>query len=176
MPYKTFQPKTLSAERRQFIADLANDEWVDRWPAGGEDAAFDQESVRWDEERAGFLNRVDDPEEIHLFAELWNWDAGTEPLEKLAARPACEVATAKLLFWRSQPQEHVGTDPTSKMQPYERGLFEFARSLQRRVLGGEFKAGTIEYDPRSDYDLRNVPAGGDGPGWTIDPRMFDATP
>src|SRR6185369_16752777 len=85
----------VSAERRQFVADLAKDEWVDRLPKSisDDEALFDQACVEWAAKTAAFVSGDTDPSELHLFAELFNWDGGTTNLHQLAANPNCEAAT-----------------------------------------------------------------------------------
>lgn len=171
--------RSLSPDRLQLIADLANDEWIRRIDRAAElpRAQFLALCAEWDARLDEFLDTVRDPLELHLFADQWNWTADDyEPLERVAANPACERATALLLFWRGQAEDYVGWGPREDAaeSEHQRRGYRFVETLQRRLLAGEFVVGDIWYDPHVDYRLAGPAVTATGPGWRIAPVMYDA--
>ncbi len=83
----------ITKERAQFIANLANDEWIDQAAKNLSDSEFDKLSEEWSRKTAEFLERVQSSEELHLFVDLWNWDGAIEEMYTVAEHPACERAT-----------------------------------------------------------------------------------
>jgi len=93
----------LSAERKQYIRDLVNDEWVDRLPSSEpeRDKEFKRLSPLMDKELEGLLKKTSSAEELHELALAYNWDKGVDNLIDLIRNPACDKNTALLVFWRS---------------------------------------------------------------------------
>jgi len=67
---------SLSAERKQYILDLANDEWVARLHRDEpkREKEFKRLSVQMDKECEEFVNNTASCEELHEFARHFNWD------------------------------------------------------------------------------------------------------
>ena len=56
---------SISSERKQFISDIAEDDWVDRV----DDDEYDRVEAEMELARQKFVQTVKDPEELHLFAD-----------------------------------------------------------------------------------------------------------
>jgi len=137
----------LTPEREQFIADMANDEWVDRLPPSINSSCpeFEALSDEIDREMAQFLEHTRDPEELHCFADLWNWDGGVEQLHAVIRNPACDLSTARLVFWRAQPLYFIRRPKSQDPDDEGWGLI---LEIMERVREGVYLPATLEYDPR----------------------------
>lgn len=98
----------LSDEKISFISDIANDEWVYRLPKEKQESEeeFDRLSSAMDQACTEFLKTTNSTEELHEFAERYNWDKGTEWLIDLVRNPACDKNTALLIFWLAIPADY----------------------------------------------------------------------
>jgi hypothetical protein len=68
----------VSEERVAQIRELSNDERIDRLDTSRFDgAAWQRLDVEMDEETVAFCRGNSDPEELHAFADTYNWDKGT---------------------------------------------------------------------------------------------------
>src|SRR5690349_15834179 len=61
------QCEKLGKSRRQFILDIAGDEWRYRFPRRDDAKAVARESRRWAKLRNEFVETADKPLEIHCF-------------------------------------------------------------------------------------------------------------
>ena len=89
-------------------------------------------------------------EELHAFARHWNIDGGLEPLEQLIRLPRCELATAKLVYWRLDPLWHLQYKTRDEVPHFARDGFDLAAEIERRVAAGAYREGTITFDPAHD--------------------------
>lgn len=146
----------MDSERKQDIADMANGGWASRVPQPISDDEFDRLSREWDQKAEAFVMACRDPEEIDFFADLWNWDQGIWPFKIIADNPACELATALMIYWRAQPQEYIGI-----YNPNFPELSDLLEHIQQKVLEGSYPIGVCSYDPAldagPDYATRYVP-------------------
>jgi len=98
----------LSEERIGFISDIANDEWVYRLPEDEQrrEKEFDRLSIVMEQACTEFLKNTNSTEELHEFAERYNWGKGTDSLIDLVRNPACDKNTALLIFWLAIPADY----------------------------------------------------------------------
>ncbi|MEM1263711.1 MAG: DUF4274 domain-containing protein [Pseudomonadota bacterium] len=164
---------TISTERAQFLANIANDEWVDCLPAGFAKARFEALGAEWDKKRREFLANVSDAAELHLFADLWNWDSGMDEMYRVIAAPICERATALLVFWRASPDYYQGCQNADDLAEYERDGFALIRAIEAKFMAGDFADGSLRYDPNEMCDLSAVRAAASGAGWLIPTEMLE---
>ena len=165
----------MDPERAQFIADLANDEWVDRVPKETSQEEFDRLGEEWERKCEDFLSTVDSPDEIHLFASLWNWDTGYADLKRLLENPKCQYATALLVFWRAGA-EHYQSYASADQLPEgdERETYAFLRELERQLLAGQFPKLSASYAPKKDAGMLLPPsAGASWKKWTIHEQLYE---
>lgn len=162
----------LSSERAQYIADLANDEWIDRLTPSQRDTEFEQLSEVWSARLAEFLASANDPEELHHFGERWNWGAGTlEYLWPVVRNPACQRATALLLFWSAQPEDYRRYASLDEVPDAERDVYRFIKHIEKEFLADRFARGLIEYSPAEHWGFQD-PSPSDG--WAIPQIMYEA--
>ena len=163
----------LSAQRRQYIADLANDEWVDRLPPDVDDARFDELSEEMELETHRFLtDETTTAHELHYFADRWNWDGGVWRMTQLIRHPRCDAGTALLVYWRARPEYFRAYPERSDVPEHARDGFDLVMEIERRYTAGEYTSRTIPFDPRAEglvgaYDDRPVRR-------SLPPVMYDA--
>jgi hypothetical protein len=143
----------ISAERKQFIFDMANDEWVDRLDEATkkDEAKFNALSEQIHQQRVTFLATPTTPAlELHCFADHWNWGS-VEAMRQVAEHPNCDAATALLLFWRSDPEYYLQFASRDDVPDYNRDGFDLTRLIEERFLrDGYSSSGLIGFNPRED--------------------------
>jgi Domain of unknown function (DUF4274) len=136
----------LSDEQRRRVDALVNDEWVDEdGDEEASEAAF-----------AKLMRAITDPEELHLFADNFNWDCGCGEMAKVIAHPLCDLGTALLIYWRGRPRWYLKYKDRSEVQEYEVATFDLLQEIERKVLAGDFRTRSLRYDPRNDLGNDNT--------------------
>jgi hypothetical protein len=147
----------ISAERKQFIFDMANDEWVDRLDEATKenDAKFTALSEQMYQQRVTFLaTPTTSALELHCFADHWNWGSGVEAMRQVAVHPNCDAATALLLFWRSDPEYYLQFQTRDEVPEYNRDAFDLTQLIEERVVrDGYASSGEIGFNPRGDVRI-----------------------
>lgn len=147
----------VSEERLAQIRELSNDERVDRMDTGDfTDADWARFEEEMDEETRAFCRETSDPEELHAFADTWNWDKGVWALQDIIDNPACEAATALMLYWRAAPEFYLQFADRAALAADSSGVetFDFLTEIETRYLSGAFRAGAIAFDPADPMDNR----------------------
>ena len=95
------------------------------------------------------FNTIQKPEELHFLADQHNWDDGVELLEWIIDSEFCDEATARLIFWRSQPEFY-----TEFIAEKEAGSFAdvylLLRKIVKNVESGVYKKRELEFNPLTD--------------------------
>ena len=138
----------LSEDRLIEVRKMSNDEWVDTCGLHVDDPAFEEQSDVWQAKTEAFCSGATDPRELHYFVETFNWDSDIAFLEAIARNPACEAATALLIYWRGQPEFYLD-NPSSAVELMS-DEFELIRTIETRYVAGGFKVGICSYDPFAD--------------------------
>lgn len=161
----------ISPERRQYLADLANDEWVDRFDHDGPngDARYEAMSQAMGRECARFAREATNSEELHVFADLWNWDGGNETMLAVTRNPACDAGTALLIYWRNSPEYYAEFGAAEEVQEYNREGYALFAEVGARLLAGEFGPPRIRYDPRAE----GMVTGRMAPGRELPPALYE---
>ena len=144
--------------RRQFIGEIANDEWVDRFPRDASDDDFARMSKAMEEACARFVTGSTDPHELHLFARKWNWDGDVAPIRALVRNPACDQGTALMVYWLAQPEYQLRYTSRGDVPEYEHEVFDLVSELEPRLVTGDFATAQIAYDPHADGLVSGPPA------------------
>jgi hypothetical protein len=79
-------------------------------------------------------------------------DEGTWALEEILRNPACEAATALMIYWRAQPEYFLqfadrGAWRRTRFTRSTLRVFDFLAKLEPRYLAGAFPIGSIAFDP-----------------------------
>ena len=145
----------VSERRLAQIRELSNAEWVDRLDTSGfDDADWERFDAEMKTQTRAFCRDNPDPEELHAFADTWNWDDGTWALEEILGNPACEAATALLIYWRAAPEWYLQYSDRDAAASWEREDFDFLIRLEARYLAAEFRVGSLSFDPADPLDNR----------------------
>jgi hypothetical protein len=91
--------------------------------------------------------------ELHILARFWNWDCGWEGLKAIVESPACDPATALLIFWAGKPAYYLddwmmAADP-EEMDVEHRDLL---LDIQERYVRGDFGVSGIAFDPATESE------------------------
>jgi hypothetical protein len=146
----------LSAERKQYLRDLANDEWVDRVDeiTKRDDSKFQALSAAMYEERCRFLATTESDIELHYFVDHWNWGGGVEAMRAVAEHPHCDAATALLIYWRADPQYYLKFHARDAVPDYNRGGYDLVLAIEARYLSDCYsRGGEVGYVPSEDMRI-----------------------
>ncbi|MEM7297691.1 MAG: DUF4274 domain-containing protein [Bacteroidota bacterium] len=99
------------------------------------------------------FNQITNPAELHFIADLYNWDDGTEVLEWIVDSDLCDEGTAKLIFWRAEPQDFTSCESVVDVGFMGEDVYKLLRKIIRNFEDGIYKKATIAYDPAMDVDL-----------------------
>lgn len=125
-------------------------------------AAFDDEERRAYEEECAVLMRwleTATPAQWHRVAQHWVWDHGTFALKWIAAQPACERATALLMFWQGDPCYFIEDTPEERERRIanrhctEDG-FVLLAAIKQRWRDTGFPQNTLAFDLRTLWGTR----------------------
>ncbi|MEM7656415.1 MAG: DUF4274 domain-containing protein [Bacteroidota bacterium] len=92
---------------------------------------------------------ITDPAELHFIADIYNWDDGTTVLEWIVDSPLCEPATAKMIFWRSQP-DYYTTIEKEEEAGWALDVYQLLKKILKHFQEDRYQAGNIGYDPKQD--------------------------
>lgn len=147
----------LSEERREWIEKVAGGGGFDDLPDEEFDALTDDDLDRPSRE---FFTSVADPEELHVFAALYNWDGGVEDLHRVVRHPLCDLGTALLVYWRGQPDFYLQYADRAAVPDHAKEDYDLLREIEQRVEAGLYRTASQPFDPADDkgQDRRTKPA------------------
>ena len=98
-----------------------------------------------------FFDTVSDAEELHLFADGFNWDTGVGEVRRVIRHPLCDKATALLIYWRGAPGYYARyLNPAEITNPDYVDHFDLLREIEQKVIAGHYHTHRFRYDPKSD--------------------------
>jgi hypothetical protein len=101
--------------------------------------------------------------QLHAFVQRYNWDDGAKRLFEVVRSPACSLATALLVYWKSEPGD-LARYATARSAPRaEREWVELLREIEAGVANAKkprWKANAIAFDVR---DVDGVDLSDDDP-------------
>ena len=147
----------VSDERRKWIEKVAVGGVYDDLSEDEHDALTDDDH---DKPSREFFASVTDPEELHIFAGLYNWDGGVEDLQRVARHPLCDLGTALLVYWLGQPGFDLRYSDRDAVPGHRRETWDLLREIEERVAAGAYRTATQPFNPANDKgeDLRPKPA------------------
>jgi hypothetical protein len=116
-----------------------------------------------------FVRETRDPEELHVFATLWNWDGDNDAMLAVTRNPACDAGTALMIYWLNGPEYFCRFDGPEAASEYERDGYALHSEVEARLLAGEFSSRRIPYDPRAD----GLVTGQTAPGRRVPPELYE---
>jgi hypothetical protein len=138
----------LSPEQAQRVEYLLSDEWVD----------MEGDQERTHREFMRVLGEVTSPDELHAFADGFNWDCGAKELLQVIRHPMCDRGTALLVYWRSQPGYYLQYADRASLRPEQQELFDLQREIENRIRAGDYQTAVCTYDPQNDHGQDNRPS------------------
>ncbi len=146
----------ISKERLAQISRLANGGLIyEIDPITFSVLDWERFSVDVDAEIKQFCQSNSNSEELHAFASAWNWDLGRWALELILKNPACEAATALLIYWEGNPEfflQYANRQEVEADAEFALGNFDFLSNIEARYMAGEFPVGSIAFDPANPSD------------------------
>jgi Domain of unknown function (DUF4274) len=99
-----------------------------------------------------FLRAATEPEELHEFAQHWNFDYGAATLLRVLEHPACDLATALMAFWRGGPNLYLPfkDDGVEGMRD-EDDSYGYLKAVHARLLRRRDWRHGLAYDPTDDW-------------------------
>jgi hypothetical protein len=76
--------------------------------------------------------------------------------EEILGNPACEAATALLIYWSCGPEFYLQYANREEVPDYLVDGYDLLTTIEARYVAGEFLAGLIAFDPANPAD---VPSG-----------------
>lgn len=140
----------LPKKRRDFILDIASDQWIARFDAVQDYAALERETKKWDRVRNGFLKEdVANPLELHWFSLNWDAERGAEPLRRIVKHANCDAGTALRLYWINDPYYYQDYRLIRDC-PYsaEREMLQILRAIEQRFKRNDYATRRFTFDPK----------------------------
>ena len=113
----------------------------------------------YQEEIKAELAAITNPEELHYLAKDYNFDDGFWALEQIINSPFCDIRTARMLFWLSNPQyfaDSYGHPAHAPGEIINNDLARFLTQLDAKAHRGEF----LHSLPK-EFEFTEVEAGGE---------------
>ena len=148
----------LSESQLQRVRRMSQDEWES------------------EDEFRQFFETITDAEELHLFADDFNWDTGVEELRRVIRHPLCDRGTAFLIYWRGSPGWYARySDRSQTDNPDDAIHYDLLLEIEQKIIGGRFHSYRFRYDPKNDrgHDMTEVHSKAKRP---IPPEMFACCP
>jgi hypothetical protein len=121
-----------------------------------------------------FYDTITDPEELHRYADGFNWDTGVEELHRVIQHPLCDRGTAFLIYWRGGPGYYARYADRSETPNSDRAdHFVLLQEIERKIIAGLFPTNRFHYDPKNDNGHDMTTKYSSGPKKrSIPPEMF----
>jgi hypothetical protein len=104
-----------------------------------------------EEELWRFFDTISDAEELHLYADGFNWDTGVEEMRRVIRHPLCDRGTARLIYWRGAPGYYARfSDRSETRNPDQADHYDLLREIEQKISAGHFRTHRFVYDPKSD--------------------------
>ena len=104
-----------------------------------------------EEEKSRFFETITDAEELHLYADGFNWDTGVEGMRRVIQHPLCDRGTALLIYWRGSPGFFARfASRTETTNPDQAEHFDLLLEIEQKVIAGHFPSRRFHYDPKKD--------------------------
>ena len=142
----------LSKKRKLEIIRLVNEGGDDVSPDVLEDASlYEKYRRRVRREMMNFASSATNSEELHFFAERWDWDGDVKPLFRLVKNPNCDAGTLLAVFWRGNPESYYRFHMTPRELPNgnQRDIYTLLRRIEKVLLAQERGNAKIRFNPRS---------------------------
>lgn len=165
---------------------------LERASCAGDEYYFDMEQAEFDEEMAGAedeefykgycrqreigfdayqkeiveqFTRIKSAEELHYMIADYNYDAGIFTVEQIVMNPACDIVTAKMVYWLCQPSyyyDNYGGPSKCAEEDVNRDTALLLAKLEAKALANGFQtglewAGELVDEQPKDLDFNKEP-------------------
>lgn len=146
----------IPEERRKWIVQVASGARLDGMPKEELEALTDADFDRLSRE---FFDSITDPEELHLYADEFDWDVGIGDIGRVVEHPLCDLGTALLVYWRARPGFYLQYRNREAVPEYDHPFWDLIRDIEERVSRGQYRSAELPFDPADDHraDLRPDP-------------------
>jgi len=107
------------------------------------------------------VEKIRSAKALHTFADKFNWDEDVEHMFAVIRHELCEAATAKLVYWRSEPNYYQKFTDAEQVKEYHRDIYRLQREIEEGMTVGKYPVGKLKYDPKDDHQFdrteSNVP-------------------
>lgn len=143
---------SLTKKRQLEITRLVNE--------GGDDVSaevledersYERYRRRVRREMMTFVTSATSSEELHFFAEHWDWDGDVKPLFRLVKNSHCDAGTLLALFWRGNPESYYRFHATPRELPpgNQRDIYTLLRRIEKMLTTKNYDNATIRFNPRA---------------------------
>ncbi|HAB52522.1 MAG TPA: hypothetical protein DCE80_10205 [Ignavibacteriales bacterium] len=123
------------------------------------------------------FDSIQNREELHFIAEIFNWDYDIELLKRIINNPICDKGTALLIYWLSCPGFYTQFDSIDEVD-INPEVFELIKEIENNFNSDFYKCEQIAFDPTNDKKFGNIAKSNgeeDGDKWHIDKKLFKPT-
>jgi hypothetical protein len=98
-----------------------------------------------------FFETITDAEELHLYANGFNWDTGVGELRRVIRHSLCDRGTALLIYWRGGPGFYARfADRSETINPDQADTYDLLQEIEQKIIAGHFHTRHFTYDPKND--------------------------
>ncbi|MCW4468519.1 DUF4274 domain-containing protein [Flavobacterium sp. MFBS3-15] len=97
------------------------------------------------------VEKIKTAKALHAFADKFNWDDDVEHMLAVIRHEQCEAATAKLVYWRSEPNYYQKFTTIGQLEEYHRDMYRLQREIEQEMADGKYPSGKLKYDPKNDH-------------------------
>ncbi len=138
----------LSESQKERVQALIYDDYTVWKNEDDEDPDVDEEATRAAYE--ALLSQIESPEELHAFANEFNWDCGCKEMSDVVRHPLCDLGTALLIYWHAGPSYFLQYADRSEVRDHEIEQLTLIEEIEQRVNDQQYKTATQPFDPRKD--------------------------
>lgn len=84
--------------------------------------------------------------EQYYLTQLYNWDDGVTVLNWIVDSPKCDKATAKLIFWNSEPDFYLSRNEVV-LSNSEREIYNLLKKITEKFTFGGFTRSILKFTP-----------------------------
>ena len=116
------------------------------------------------------FNEINNPEELYCLAHFHNWDDGTELLNLIVQSEYCDEGTAKMIFWRAQP-DYYQAFSTAEEAEYDADVYKLLRLILKNFENGMYSKKELHFNPKTDDGSPSDLSDAENAKWKI-PKML----
>ena len=136
----------LSQAQKDRVQALVYDEYL--VDSDDDETGVDREATRAAYE--ALMSQIESPEELHAYANEFNWDCGCNEMREVIRHPLCDMGTALLIYWHAGAGYYLQYADRSEVREGQLEQLELMEEIEQQVQDQHFKTATQPFDPRND--------------------------